>query len=301
MQPEEAPIELSVIAPAHNEQDNVVPLVEELVAVLDPLGIEYEVIVVDDGSTDSTRARLLELAPGQPRLRVLAMARTPVGRGNGQSAAMHAAIRASRGRLIAMLDADRQNDPADLPEMLRRLESEGADVVQGDRTANRRDTLVRRVSSWVGRATRRLLLADTIRDTGCSLRVLRREVAEMLPLQFRGMHRFIPITARQLGHRVIEVPVRHRPRVAGSAKYGIWNRALPGLIDCFAVRWMRARRRPVEWTRVDGPRADGEHVGGARTDVAVSTPGSSSTDAVPSEKGRPGPSRIEDRAGCRSA
>lgn len=259
---------LSVVAPAHNEAESVAPLVHELVATLDPLGITYEIIVVDDGSTDATPSRLAELLSEVCRLRVITMTRTPNRRGNGQSAAFHAGFRAARGELIATLDADLQNDPADLPAMLDALgtgRSAGSDskpiridVVQGDRSANRHDSAVRRASSWVGRTARRLLLGDTIRDTGCSLRVMRREVALALPLEYRGMHRFIPVTARDLGFTVIEVPVRHRPRVSGRTKYGIWNRALPGLIDCFALRWMRARRRSVAWAPLEciGPRPE---------------------------------------------
>lgn len=241
---------LSVIAPAHNEEANVARLVEEIRSALDGGGPAYEIIIVDDGSTDGTGAVLAKLAADHDVLRIIRMAKTPPGRGVGQSAAFHAAIRAARGDLIAMMDADLQNDPADLPAILHPLLAGEADFVQGDRSHARRDTLKRRVSSIVGRLFRRWLLADTIRDTGCSLRAMRREIALRLPLEFRGMHRFIPVTARQLGYRVVEMPVNHRPRVAGEAKYGIWNRALPGLIDCFAVRWMRARRRPTDFERV---------------------------------------------------
>lgn len=237
-----APLDLSIIAPARNEEANVRPLVEEIVAALAPTGRSYEIIIVDDGSTDDTRSTLLALAREQPLLRVLALAAAPSGRGNGQSAAFHAGIRAARGACIVLLDADRQNDPADIPRMIRLLHEHSADMVQGDRSHARRDNLVRRVSSIVGRTFRRLILGDTIRDTGCSLRIIRRETALALPLEFRGMHRFIPILARRRGDVVIEVPVNHRPRRAGRTKYGIWNRALPGLIDCFAVRWMHARR-----------------------------------------------------------
>lgn len=247
-------IRLSVIAPAHNEQDNVQPLVREITAAIDPLDLNYEIVIVDDGSTDATPNRLRELASEFPQLRIIRMSNTPPGRGNGQSAAFHAGFRASRGELIAVLDADLQNDPADIPAMLDVMLEQNADVIQGDRSQARRDTLVRRVSSRVGRLFRRMILGDTIRDTGCSLRLMRREVALKLPLEFRGMHRFIPVTARQLGYTVIEVQVHHRPRVAGEAKYGIWNRAIPGLIDCFAVRWMRNRRRPVEFESVETPR-----------------------------------------------
>jgi dolichol-phosphate mannosyltransferase len=177
------------------------------------------------------------------------------GRGNGQSAAFHAGIRASTGSLIALIDGDRQNDPADIPTMCEQLTAEGADMVQGDRSADRRDTLVRRASSWVGRFFRRRLLGDMIRDTGCSLRLMKREVALALPLEFRGAHRFIPFTARELGFRVIEMPVHHRARTAGRTKYGILNRAIPGLVDCFAMRWMRNRRRGVRYEEIARERA----------------------------------------------
>jgi dolichol-phosphate mannosyltransferase len=238
-------VRLSLIAPAHDEQDNVRPLVDEVEQALATLPGGFEFIVVDDGSRDETRAHLLELASTRPWLRVLAMTHTPPDRGNGQSSAFHAGIRAAHGSLIALIDADLQNDPADLPKMIELLDERGVDFVQGDRSANRRDNLVRRASSWVGRFFRRLILGDSIRDTGCSLRVMKREVAFHLPLEFRGMHRFIPVTARQLGYTVIEMPAAHRPRIAGVAKYGVWNRAIPGLVDCFAVRWMRGRRRPT--------------------------------------------------------
>jgi dolichol-phosphate mannosyltransferase len=244
-------VELSIISPAHNEHENLGALVHEITAALDPLGICYEILIVDDGSTDETPGLLRRLMAGSPSLRAIRMMHTPPGRGHGQSAAFHAGFRAARGSLIALLDADLQNDPADLPAMIELIRRTGADMVQGDRSHARRDTLVRRVSSVVGRTFRRWLLDDTIIDTGCSLRVLRREVALRIPLEFRGMHRFIPITARQLGFTVIETRVNHRPRVAGKAKYGIWNRALPGLIDCLAVRWMRNRRCPVEASHLE--------------------------------------------------
>jgi glycosyltransferase involved in cell wall biosynthesis len=234
---------LSVVAPAHNEQDNLRMLVAEIAAAIDPLRIEYEIIIVDDGSTEGTPGILRDLLGQFAQLRALRLCDTPQRAGNGQSAAFHAGFRACRGEIIVTLDADLQNDPADIPAMLRFMREHGADMVQGDRSQSRQDSVVRRVTSIVGRLFRRVLLGDTIRDTGCSLRVMKREAALRLPLEFRGMHRFIPITARQLGCTVIETPVNHRPRIAGTAKYGIWNRAIPGLIDCFAVRWMRSRRR----------------------------------------------------------
>jgi len=246
-------IELSVIAPAHNEEDNVSLLVREANDSVDALGIDYEILIVDDGSTDRTLDMLRNCLESCSRLRVIRMARTPPGRGNGQSAAFHAGVRASRGRLIALLDADLQNDPADIPRMLVRMRETGADLVQGNRSAARRDSFVRRVSSRVGFLFRRLLLGDRVRDTGCSLRVMTREVALSLPLEYRGMHRFIPVTAASLGFAVVEMPVNHRPRTAGAPKYGVWNRAFVGIPDCLAVRWMRKRRRPVEYTEVRSP------------------------------------------------
>lgn len=254
---------LSIIAPAHNEEGNIARLVDEVEragrAAADRLQrtsgssapnrtpAPFEFIVVDDGSTDSTRDRLLALKPSRPWLRVIAMTNTPPGRGNGQSAAFHAGFRAARGEFIALLDADLQNDPADLAAMCDLMQRERADMVQGDRSANRRDHLIRRVGSRVGRFFRSLILGDTIRDTGCSLRLMKREVALRLPLEFRGLHRFIPAAARHMGYTVVEMPVTHRPRTAGETKYGmgVMSRAIPGLIDCFAVRWMKNRRRPV--------------------------------------------------------
>jgi glycosyltransferase involved in cell wall biosynthesis len=245
-------LELSVVAPAHNEEDNIAALVGEIEAAIGPRRIPYEILIVDDGSTDATRARLVNLMATRPHLRCVAMCKTPPGKGNGQSAAFHAGFRAARGRLIATLDADLQNDPADIPAMLDLLAKTGADFVQGDRSHARKDNAVRRVGSIVGRKFRLWLLGDTIRDTGCSLRVLKREIALQLPLQFKGMHRFIPVTARHLGYTVVEMKVNHRPRVAGETKYGmgITKRAIPGLIDLLAVRYMRGRRRPVDNTEI---------------------------------------------------
>ncbi len=246
------PLDITVVAPAHNEEANIDALVEQIGLALTPSGMTFEAVIVDDGSTDATRARLTALMPAKPWLRCVAMQHTPPGKGNGQSAAFHAGFRAARGRLIAVLDADLQNDPAEIPAMVARLREAKADLVQGDRSHARRDNAVRKVGSIVGRLFRRWLLGDSVRDTGCSLRVMKREVAIGLPLEFRGMHRFIPVTARHLGFTVVEMPVTHRPRVAGETKYGmgIVQRALPGLRDLFAVRWMKSRRRPTSSAEV---------------------------------------------------
>jgi glycosyltransferase involved in cell wall biosynthesis len=248
------PIDLSVVAPARDEADNVRPLAEQVGAALQPTGLSFEFLIVDDASTDGTPDRVREIMPEFPWLRVISLPPPASGGGNGQSAAFKVGFAAARGDLIGVLDADLQNDPADLARMVAHLRATGADFVQGDRSAARRagDPWIRQAGSVVGRLFRRLILGDSIRDTGCSLRVMRREIAAGLPLEFKGMHRFIPLTARQLGFTVVELPVAHRPRHAGEPKYGlgITQRAIPGLIDCFAVRWMSRRRRtpgtPVE-------------------------------------------------------
>lgn len=279
---------LSVVAPAHNEEDNVAALVDEVGKALaacgllgtgDSTGVEPrgEFLIVDDGSTDATRARVVALIAQRPWLRCVAMQQTPPGRGNGQSAAFHAGFRAARGELIATLDADLQNDPADLLAMLELFRSDASiGMVQGDRSHARRDNAIRRITSVIGRVFRSMILADVVRDTGCSLRIMKREIALALPLEFRGMHRFIPITAVKLGHKVVEMRVNHRPRHAGQTKYGfgIVQRALPGLIDCFAVRWMANRRRPV---------AAAEIAGSCVTDAAQARPAVSAAEckAVP--------------------
>jgi len=268
--------DLSVVAPAHNEEGNIDALVEQVGAALEPAGVSFEFVVVDDGSTDATLDRVRALMPGRPWLRAVTMRDTPPGRGNGQSAAFHQGFRAARGRLIATLDADLQNDPADIPKMLGIMrERPEVDFVQGDRSGARRqgDAWIRRVTSVIGRAFRRTLLGDTIRDTGCSLRVMKREIALAIPLEFKGIHRFIPVSACQMGYTVVEMPVAHRSRHAGQTKYGmgITKRAIPGLIDCMAVRWMRSRRRPTRSEEVaaptDSPRVESrppEHTGAAR-------------------------------------
>ena len=239
--------ELSVIIPALNEQDNVEPLVRQVKAALLDAGIDTELIIVDDGSTDATLDRLRALQRDHPWLRVLHRDKP-----RGQSAAMFAGIQAARGRFIATLDADLQNNPAELPAMLARVRTGECDMVQGDRSANRRDNIIRRVGSRVGRAARRWIVADPIRDTGCSARVVRADIAKRFPLQFKGMHRFMPAYARILGARIEEMPVVHRPRTAGETKYGlgVLNRGIAGFFDCLAVRWMRKRIRDTAVTEV---------------------------------------------------
>ncbi|NBC11614.1 MAG: glycosyltransferase [Planctomycetes bacterium] len=233
-------VELAIVIPALDEQDNVGPLVEQVEQAVRAQGIDAQLVIVDDGSTDATPQRLAELARTRPWLTVL---RREAAR--GQSAAMAAGIAAADAPCIATLDADLQNDPADLVPMLHRVRAGEADLVQGDRSRDRQDSAVRKFGSVVGRKARRWVLGDPVRDTGCSARVMRTDFAKRLPLQFKGMHRFIPAYTRMLGGRVVEMPVHHRPRTAGTSKYGLGllSRGPAGLCDLLAVAWMIRRYR----------------------------------------------------------
>jgi len=243
--------DLSIVVPARDEEPNVEPLVGAVGAAMAPLALSFELIVVDDGSRDRTRDVVLRLAKECDWLRCLALSGTSPGAGLGQSAALAAGYRAARGAFVASLDADLQNDPRDLPKLLAALERSGADLAQGNRSATRRDPIVRRFGSWVGYAFRRALLGDPVRDSACSLRVMRSAVARALPLDFAGFHRFVPALAAQQGFRVVEVPVQHQPRHAGTTKYGAGlGRALPGFVDLLAVRYLAGRRRPVRWEEI---------------------------------------------------
>lgn len=224
---------ITLVAPALNEAGNLGPLIEQTDAAFAAAGIAHRIIIVDDGSTDDTPR---ELAALQARLPHLSVIRHDSPR--GQSAALHSGIHAATTELVATLDADLQNDPADLPRMVRMLDETAADLVQGDRSANRQDHSARRVASVVGRLFRRAIVGDRVRDTGCATRVLRLTYAQRLPLHRKGMHRFIPACTAGLGGKVVETPVNHRGRHAGRTKYGtgLIKRGVPGLRDCFWVR-----------------------------------------------------------------
>ncbi len=245
--------ELCIVIPALNEQDNVGPLVEQVESGIRAQGVDAQLIIVDDGSTDATPQRLAELSARHAWLLVL---RREAAR--GQSAAMRAGIAAADAPYIATLDADLQNDPADLVAMLRRVRDGEADLVQGDRSRARQDALVRKIGSLIGRKARLWVLGDSVRDTGCSARVMRAAYAKALPLQFKGMHRFIPAFTRLIGGRITEMPVTHRPRVAGTSKYGLGllSRGPAGLYDLIAVRWMVKRYRDCAVQQTPAPGTD---------------------------------------------
>ncbi len=224
--------DLSIVVPLYNEAENLPQLNEEIRTTLVDRAIDYEVIYVDDGSTDESPRVLRSLVETDARLRLIRLAVN-----SGQTAAFAAGIRASRGEVIVTLDADLQNDPADIPRLLDAMDT--CDIVCGIRQ-DRQDSRVRLLSSRIANSVRNRLTGESITDVGCSLRAFRRELTEGLPL-FTGMHRFLPTLLRLQGGRVREIPVRHRPRVHGTSKYGIHNRLWTGLADLFAVRWMLKR------------------------------------------------------------
>jgi len=219
---------VSVVVPVFNEAENMSILQSELSAALS--GLDYEIVFVDDGSTDGSAEKI----KAAPNIRVIRFEKN-----TGQSAALYAGIRAARGKTIVMIDSDLQNDPADIPRLLSEI-SRGADLVCGYRV-RRKDTLTKRLTSRIANFVRSRFTKDYVRDTGCTLKAMRRESANAL-VPFKGMHRFIPALIRGAGYRLVEMPVNHRPRRFGQTKYGFGSRALRATIDMFGVRWLLARR-----------------------------------------------------------
>lgn len=221
---------LSIVIPIYNERENIAPLYASLTDALSPLGLDYEIVLVDDGSTDGTSRALDELADSDPAVKIIRFRRN-----FGQTAAMDAGLQLASGDVIVTLDADLQNDPADIPELLAKLD-EGFDLVHGWRK-NRQDALVNRtlpsrVANWlISRTT-----GFPVHDLGCTLKAMRREVAQELRL-YGEMHRFIPILAHWRGARCAEVVVRHHPRVHGTSKYGI-SRTFRVILDLITVKYM---------------------------------------------------------------
>lgn len=220
--------EISVVVPVFNEEENVAPLAEEIRAAIAPTGRSFEIVFVDDGSTDATAAN----AQAVPDLVLLRH-----DRNRGQSAATITGLRAARGDLIVTLDGDRQNDPASIPDLLAALD--GADAAVGYRV-NRQDTLSRKLASRFAYRVRNLVLHDRIRDIGCSLRAFPREEATHLP-EFDGLHRLMPALLVFRGLRIAQVPTKHRPRTAGISKYGNLKRGARGLFDLVGLLWLKKR------------------------------------------------------------
>lgn len=238
---------LSVVAPARNEAENLPQFITETVEVLTRLPGECELIVVNDGSTDQTESMLRDAMADCPFLRVLSF-----GKRAGKSAAWEAGFKAARGQFIATIDTDLQNDPTDIPKMLALISEQRCDMVNAWRK-NRDDPWLRLASSKIANGVRNWLTREIIHDSACGLKLFKRECVVSVKL-FDGLHRFLPTLVKNEGFRVIEMPVNHRPRSAGKAKYGVWNRVFKALRDAFAVRWMRRcslRYEVEEWERSD--------------------------------------------------
>ena len=238
-------MQLSIILPVFDEAENLPPLLEEIRAALETHG-DFEVICVDDGSSDETPAVLAAALADHACLRVLRH-----GRRSGQSAALRSGVVAARGDWIATLDGDGQNDPADIPPLLRQAREQGLAghwLLAGWRT-RRQDDALKRLSSRLANGLRRRLLQDATPDTGCGLKLFPRETFLALPW-FDHMHRFLPALVLRAGGRVIPVPVAHRPRRAGRSKYGVHNRLWVGLVDLLGVLWLQRRMRHVGVTEL---------------------------------------------------
>ena len=228
-------LRFSLVVPIYNEEENVQNLLAEVEDVLGPHG-PFEAVVVDDGSADRSLQRMQEWKRQRSAawLRIVTLVHN-----SGQSAAVMAGVERARAEIVATIDGDMQNDPRDIPAMLARVEAREADAVVGVRR-KRQDTFTRRVSSKIGNGVRNWLTGDRVTDAACGIKAIRRDYWLRAP-KFAGMHRFMATLVRYLGGKVVEVDVNHRPRAAGTAKYGIGNRIWKGLRDCFAMRWLKRR------------------------------------------------------------
>ncbi len=227
------PPRLSVVLPIYNESEAIVPVLRELAQVLEnALPGEWEVLAVNDGSTDDTAQRILGLATEFPAVRHIRLAANV-----GQSGALWMGFQVARAELLATMDADGQNDPADLPRLLQALGD--ADAVFGIR-AKRKDTWSKRKGSQLANGVRNLILREDIVDTGCAIKVFRKSLTDQLT-PWNGMHRFFGSLFAMQGAKIAQRPVNHRPRSAGSSKYTNWGRLKKTIWDLFAVRWLRSR------------------------------------------------------------
>ncbi len=224
---------ISVVLPVYNERENLFQLIEEIEGALHDR--PHEIVAVDDGSTDDSLEVLRSMAGRHASLRILCLSSNV-----GQSAACAAGFDAARGDVVVTMDSDGQNDPGDIPRLLAALEEDsGLAAAVGFRTM-RRDSRWKQIQSRIANAVRNWITKDSVRDTGCSLKAMRRSVVLDLP-RFDGMHRFMPTLIRRGGHRVVELPVSHRPRRYGRSKYGMWNRVFRGFRDALGVRWLERR------------------------------------------------------------
>jgi dolichol-phosphate mannosyltransferase len=242
-------MDLSIVIPVKNEAGNIAPLVAEIGAALEGAGVDYEIVYVDDGSTDATASEIARLQPANDRLRLIRHAESC-----GQSAAVRSGVRAARGAWIATLDGDGQNDPADLPSLWQIARAAPATpplLIAGHR-ARRQDSWTKRRASKLANAVRRAMLHDDTPDTGCGLKLFPRALFLDLPY-FDHLHRFLPALVLREGGVVRSLPVNHRPRERGASKYGVFDRLWVGIADLFGVMWLR-RRQNLPILLDDAPR-----------------------------------------------
>ena len=235
----EPPVAVSIVVPVRNEAGNITPLITEIAAALDGLW-PYEIIYVNDGSTDETAQRLAEEMARRPNLRVLRHERS-----TGQSAAVRSGIRAAHGAMVATLDGDGQNKPAFRPDLIAALEKGGGRVgrVAGQRVG-RKDTGFKKLQSRLANKIRNAVLHDGTRDTGCGLKAVRRDVFLMMPY-FDGLHRFLPALVRREGYDIAYIDVIDRPRHSGVSNYGFFDRLWIGIMDLAGVWWLIRRKKPT--------------------------------------------------------
>jgi glycosyltransferase involved in cell wall biosynthesis len=233
-------LDLSIIVPLFNEEENVFPLYRSIVSALDPLALDYELILVDDGSSDSTAARARDLAEKEKRLKVVILRRN-----YGQTAAMAAGIDHARGEILVTMDGDLQNDPADIPALIEQIRA-GYDVAVGWRYKRQDKLITRRIPSLIANWLIGRVTGVPIRDNGCSLKAYRADVIQQIPL-YSEMHRFIPAMASMAGARIVQIRVRHHARRFGLSKYGL-SRIYKVLFDLLAIKTlMVSAQRPMAW------------------------------------------------------
>lgn len=228
------PLSISIVLPVFNEEGNIRPLFEEIKNIMDTLPNSWEIIYVDDASTDKSTHFIKELMNEHPQVRLLEFVENC-----GQSAAFHAGFQSAQNDVIITMDADMQNDPADIPKMLELFE-QGQDMVIGWRH-KRKDTFSKRLASKIGNSIRRSLTKDTVHDTGCSLKIMRASMAKKLPMQYKGMHRFLVSLMQMENAKIAEIRVNHRERYTGISKYNTWARGLTASQDLLVVNWFFRR------------------------------------------------------------
>jgi dolichol-phosphate mannosyltransferase len=226
--------QVSVVIPVRNEEGNVASLIGEIDIALKQ--IKHEIIYVDDGSTDNTYSQLKSLQTQFTQLKIVRHVQSC-----GQSTAVRTGVKAAQFAWVATLDGDGQNDPADIPKLIAAV-TEGVDLVGGNRRASRRDTWVKRISSVIANTVRSKMLRDDTPDTGCGLKLFKREAFLDLPY-FDHMHRFLPALIKRRGGKIVSVPVAHRNREHGKSNYGTIDRLLVGIVDLFGVAWLQRRAK----------------------------------------------------------